>query len=120
MLCTRTVDKQNAALTPGEVTVVRKPTARGERWRTNLVTSDAPRRSYRHAQQRKFIFANFANDPKIFSQSMKNFRILRRCEGIAEAQRVIEEQAHFWPQQWRPEFATDALSQLWPHITIQN
>jgi len=34
----------------------------------------------------KLIFANFANDPEIFSQSMKNFRILRRCEGIAEAQ----------------------------------
>ena len=32
---------------------------------------------------RKFIFANFANDCKILSQSIKNFRILPQCEGIA-------------------------------------
>ena len=53
--------------------------------------SDALRRSMktRYAWG-KFIFANSANDCKILSQSIENFRILRRCEGIASDETVTK------------------------------
>ena len=67
------------------------PVYRGTLW--PLTLSNDRCISVRDAQW-KFVFANFANDIEKFSQSAENFRILRRCEGIAEAQKWNCQRSH--------------------------